>query len=534
MSDIVNINNGLYEFKVYLVNSSAEGSIFPIFKSAIDYLEIEDSLAFPGLRGTISISNFFAILQKLEVFDLTTGNNVISIEIINKEAEASKSLPIKLSFEGLLSEAGETSANVIDKKLVMTFEELNVGLLRNRYITNENLSLNSKFSNLGFSLGTDSSSTATQYILQVISRGLNLEDLSDVFITPIEDTGIPAPVGSIVEKTQNCYEVLWFLLRNSYYEDGLPSLLQIKNVYENNDVKRKFSFTNQAKFISDFFNELKASEGQQNKDFSKYLLETFIVGSSNNTNTYSSNFIDRYDIIRPNFKEVLSKKWVNYGIAKSPNSFEGNSEFEFFPYLTAKAMFELKVLGGTYASTLPGKTTATVSGFNKEILVNEIDNEKIETPMIMVIPEIPEWSDATKARLMKSFIYDNIAITFRVPGNLYRESGYFIKIDLDPNEETKNKATDLSGYYYVISVKHIFKGENYQNEIIAVKLYKNETLTENLGYLPKQTTPPKFISASAPSTSVVGSGDVDVSSIDTSEPGFISDPDNPLLPSLAE
>ncbi len=64
MSNYVTINNSNYEFNAFLANGADKGSVFPLPKSIIEYLEVEDNLSFPGLRGTITISNFFGILQK--------------------------------------------------------------------------------------------------------------------------------------------------------------------------------------------------------------------------------------------------------------------------------------------------------------------------------------------------------------------------------------------------------------------------------------------------------------------------------------
>lgn len=47
MSESSNINNSLYEFELALVNTkSGTKTYLPINKGAIDYLEVEDSLAF--------------------------------------------------------------------------------------------------------------------------------------------------------------------------------------------------------------------------------------------------------------------------------------------------------------------------------------------------------------------------------------------------------------------------------------------------------------------------------------------------------
>ena len=468
MSNYVTINNSTYEFNAFLANGNNKGSVFPIPKSIIEYFEIEDSLSFPGLRGTISISNFFGILQKLELFDISNDINVLVIDIINKDSEASGALPIKLAFEAILGEAGENSYNIVDKKLTFTFEEFNIGYLRNRYIENKDLG----------------DGTCSDYIKKVILTGLGETEVKNVFeveadTKDILNTNVPAPAGSIIKQTQSCYEVLRFLLRHCYFDEGIPGLLRIHNVYENKDVKRKYKLTNLGKFISEFY--AKISSGNSDIDLSKYLLETFIAGDADSSATFGSNFIDKYDIIRPNLKDVLAKKWVDYNIAPQSCSVDGVISTDAYPYEYAKNLFESQVLGDTYASNLPDRSISTpTSNLNvSSVPPTGGENESNVNARVTVIPEIAEWKDAIKAMVLKSFIYDNTAISFKVPGNLYREAGYFIRVKVEQNQEVKDKTQDMNGYYFVISIKHIFSGENYQNEIIAVKLNKNEKLIKN-------------------------------------------------------
>ena len=72
-----------------------------------------------------------------------------------------------------------------------------------------------------------------------------------------------------------------------------------------------------------------------------------------------------------------------------------------------------------------------------------------------------------KAMMLRSFIFDNSSITFKTVGSPYRKPGMFILLNEDkPDDEAKSAPT---GYWFVISVKHIFENDIYQNEITAVK-----------------------------------------------------------------
>ena len=100
----------------------------------------------------------------------------------------------------------------------------------------------------------------------------------------------------------------------------------------------------------------------------------------------------------------------------------------------------------------------------------------------MVLKKILESSDTLTTTyientLVKSFIYDNTAITFTVQGNTYREAGKFIRIKSKEAINTntvKGKATrDIDGYWFILNVKHIFKGDFYTNEYVCVKLHSD-------------------------------------------------------------
>lgn len=514
MSNYVTINNSNYEFNAFLANGTDRGSIFPLSKSIIEYLEIEDSLSFPGLRGTISISNFFGILQKLELYDISNDVNLLVIDIANKDTETSGALPIKLAFEAILGEAGENSNNLVDKKLIFNFEEFQIGYLRNKYVENKDLG----------------DGSCSDYIKKVILTGLGETEVKSVFQVEqdtgdILNTNVPAPAGSIVKQTQSCYEVLRFLLRHCYFDEGIPGLLQIHNVYEDKDIKRKYKLTNLGKFISEFYTKI--SSGSKDIDLSKYLLETFITGDASSSATFGANFIDKYDIIRPNLKNVLAKKWVDYNITPQSCSVDGLMRMDYFPFEYAKNLFETQVLGDTYVSNLPDRSvSSTVSNLSAAALVTA-ENDANKNAIVTTIPEIAEWKDAIKAMVLKSFIYDNTAITFKVPGNLYREAGYFIQVKVEDNQEVKDKTQDISGYYFVISLKHIFSGENYQNEIIAVKLNKNQkkpksntsTLISNL--IPGTSNPStssnttEVASASEKTTATINSTNISTNTMPT-------------------
>lgn len=84
--------------------------------------------------------------------------------------------------------------------------------------------------------------------------------------------------------------------------------------------------------------------------------------------------------------------------------------------------------------------------------------------------------DVAKAQLYNSFIFQNMYMTFTVPGQPYREPGKFINIKKTLTENT-GSATQrkLIGQWLVTEVKHIFTGNGtYTNVIQCVKPFVNK------------------------------------------------------------
>ena len=175
--------------------------------------------------------------------------------------------------------------------------------------------------------------------------------------------------------------------------------------------------------------------------------------------------------MRVNYEEVFEKKWSN--LSKTA----GDSDItttDFIPYTDLREAFG-QLFTNPYDSNLPQR---------------EVQNIKILTynyPGDVGSNTTTSW--ATN-RTLKSFIYDNVAIVFKVKGQPYRVPGKFIRINTDqPTEANKTssssstkscaktgtdesaEADSLNGWWYVISVQHIFENDIYFNRITAVKIY---------------------------------------------------------------
>ena len=76
----------------------------------------------------------------------------------------------------------------------------------------------------------------------------------------------------------------------------------------------------------------------------------------------------------------------------------------------------------------------------------------------------------------RSFLFLNDSIIFTVKGNIGRKPGMFVTI----NGGDVFGRTAPDNVWFIVSVKHMFKELNYENEIVAVKLFGNKDTYNNL------------------------------------------------------
>jgi hypothetical protein len=73
-------------------------------------------------------------------------------------------------------------------------------------------------------------------------------------------------------------------------------------------------------------------------------------------------------------------------------------------------------------------------------------------------------------KILKTGIFQNTCIHFRVYGSTNREVGRFIIIDKEQTVEDNAFNTKFYGQWFIINVQHIFEGGLYFNDITAVKI----------------------------------------------------------------
>jgi hypothetical protein len=458
MSEKSNINNSVYEFELALVNTKSGDKIYlPINKGAIDYLEIEDSLAFFGYNGVVRIHNFFGILQQLNVLDTDSincmyiGINNADLNNIKKEQEPDSCM----AFLALFDRGGESSVNNIEKTLNFRFEEYFVARLKHEsiYQLGDKRNLTDTPGKLIHELLTASNKESVNEVINNTSDANSLFNLIDEVPSTLSLSNFYKP------GTTSLYNIIVELYRYVSYTGSKkgPGILAASNTFKDNVIQRKFTLKSLADYILGFY--LKYKQGTV-EDLSEYVTEEFTVGSSASNTSLITNFLDTYDFINVDQDDVLSNKWVDYIIAEAGIDL-ANISTPSVLYDKVRHDFAIDMLAGLAPNLPDAPTTDTL---NRKIVLKSVNENSNLT------------QTSIENALKKSFIFDNKALNFTVPGNIYRKAGKFIKVnDMGESGTLKSeKRRNIDGYWFITSVKHIFKGDYYTNEYTCVKLHKGD------------------------------------------------------------
>jgi len=458
-----NINNSVYEFNIALVNTKTKEELYlPIPKGAIEYLELEDSLANFGMIGKCSISNFYGILQQLKILDID-GLNCMYISIKNKDFEAFKVTDpdIYINLLTVLTKSAETSRNIIDKSLNFTLEEYTVARTRMKSVVGVIGDLPSKTDSPGtliwnlFHLANSQGlAPLTPERSLITPNALVVAPTSNRFVLTNQNSG-PIALGDIYDgvKVKSIFDLISELYGYVSYSNG-PAILHSSNNSKN---ERELTLQPLANLTVDFYRLLR--EG--NIDLHEYVTDTFIIGDSGNSNTLNTNFIDEYSFIRADLSDVLAEKWINFIVTEN-NAFDlSNHNVVNVTYADVRRNYTELILNNTNPN-LPDRSTE--KDINTKVVHKKIPTSKLSESLAIL---------RTTNTMAKSFVFDNTAITFSVPGNTYRRAGKFIEIkarDVRDILGADERGKAVTGFWFIISIKHIFKGDYYTNEYTCVRL----------------------------------------------------------------
>lgn len=437
MSEQANIENSIYTFNFSIATGTTkptDGRGTSITKGDIVFLTIVDDLTPNGYTGYVKFKNQSNILSHIGMGGARNKNNIwFNIDIKSNDFQTKNTDDTAIKATVQLRDSRDQAVG-INGDAAFSFSEIHVSQLQQNNVEAAHPWL-------------QKSKTIGEAIVESIIYGCANGTLRGG-VTKTQ--GTPGMVLGIISNGDTYYDVaakkLYSLL---YYNEHGPGLLR----FENKNSKRVVELTAIGEFTKNF---IKAFESKQN--LAKYVSDSFTIAphEPNNSKTFRESVIENYNIIKPKYEELLREKWVNYTITQHTASDITTTKNNTFTYENLKKEFEQVVCGGK-KSNLPERTDLGTKDVRYKSFTGQfsVNDENLNVA-------------ALKASVFKSFIYDNTKIKFRVPGIPHRKPGYFIAIN---DVQKRGGDTELAGFWYVISVLHIFENETYTNEIEAVRFF---------------------------------------------------------------
>lgn len=505
---ITNINNNPYRYNIGLITS--DGRYQELRVGAINSLVILDNFANFYHEGYIIINNTFDAVERLndfqrseqlqtaKTFTQTKGylmrgdsRDLLVIDImpileensdysIKSSEDAEKAF--KLSFTFAIYNSEEIQGNAPGEKFKkLYFWDIHYELLRekNSYFSTADSIDSDNISSLGDNdRGILTGDAIKTFLLDFFKEedGWPITVDDETFDTGSTDIFFSAPARF---KGIDCLEYLLDRHASSSENNFDRAFLRIERNSSN------FAFES----LKDIFKSAIADTSNQGPIVGAGYLETFKLGLySETSNDWNLNQID----FTPAGALFLDKYGTINNFAYDPMPGE-ISQKEIAGVLVHSydhdcKQFQIDQQRNTINASLSVYKENYVDVFNKVSQKNTKIYENIfpgeyRTANKNVRHAFTVISDSDDQRLTQgrnkvlfNSVYMNSAITFRVPGSTHRQAGKFIGINFDgasPDSEFNRK---LLGVYFVVSVKHMFSGNEYFNEIKCIKTYNYENL----------------------------------------------------------
>ncbi len=487
LSNAVVINGDNYEIEIYLLRDPGGkgGSIIPISFTNVRYLEITNDLANLGYYGKIAFTNFDDILEQLGVLKASKKIPLMYFRLKSLSFSGNTTYD-DIYFTAALTQGQDVKEDEIQGISTYNFEELYVFKLKTtKLLRGDNISNNYNATSgegtisemlkilLRFNTLAIDPTTAAEVDGELIDPSISGEIIETG--TPLEDKIHPnaiidlKPITTLHDAIKQANVYLCYKPQNSkgdpllteFYDPGLIKLENdINNKPGNSKGARKFVMFPLLGTINKFFNILSTGNWTQQetdttkKYFDKFLTEQFTLSQKSQSPTFSNNTLTKYELKRVDLSDVLGYKWTGVHVNQSTDSC---SITTIIKYEKVRDAFE-RLCTSPFVSNLP------------------VSNDSIAQYNRSGLPINTAVSYGTNS-VLKSFIFDNVLATFRIGGQPYRKPNRFIAIntilkDGKLSPVNSKERTEIDGFWYVLSVNHVFIDGNYFNDFECVRIYE--------------------------------------------------------------
>jgi hypothetical protein len=465
MAETVLLDGSNYEFEIFILNflENNEYQVVPIAKSNIKYLEVTNDLVNMGYVGKVAFTNFYNVLQKLQLFTSSVEAPYMYIYFKNLDFNATKTGSSEVFLTASLQKGQEYNVNSIDGSIYYEFEELSIARLKRTKVVYSSSSTGDILKNPDrspvsaiksfFENGISDSKVMDGTISTALTEIRGDENKKGIIndITQITNVTNQHTYYDIIERLYSYASFTTPTKIEGYYS---PAIIQLEN--DNVKKKRKLVISSLLDTIRNFFDKIK--NNPTDEKMKDYLLERFNIAQTGDSPYFSDNYLDKYELKRVNYEDVFENKWTTIELVCE--TVECVDQYQI-DYDKLRAAFE-NMATAPFASNLPSRKEDVDASMIKEV---QYSRPGIDGILAQVYGT---------NKVFKSFIFDNLAITFRTKGQPYRSPGKFITIktdNVDVNSKKNKNLSEVDGHWFVISVSHVFENDVYFNDFICVKIY---------------------------------------------------------------
>ena len=306
----------------------------------------------------------------------------------------------------------------------------------------------------------DSSKSIAENIKDILSLVLDSKNIDDESFLRCYTK---FPENYIYPNNFSALDALNFLLPFNLTNDTNGIITQLFLVY--NRVSRKFILISPADAFLDSNTVPEqftiTSQAGAEKDPTEPIASPSLFKASNGTVVNSSqNSIDSYTFTDVQFNTSNSKFVTT--LITSPTNLTGVNGVKIKVQDMIRE-FESKILTENIQKQYGNKAKLNVDLDNTKL--SDTSYRIFRTPYDMKLSE-----DVVKAQMYSFFMFENMRLTFSVPGQIYRQPGSVIVIDKDRSSPGGEFDKKLIGHWYVMEVKHVFGNKGtYKNEIHCCK-----------------------------------------------------------------
>jgi len=433
-------------------NDENEPEYARVDTGALTYLEIEDNLLNVGLTGSISVKNPFQILDRIEALRSTEDTLYLNVNVEDKDSQVKSIVDKKVSFLALIENSASISKNILDNEIVFKFEEAQTSMLKKTSMQKVYPHIGQKEGSLGV-------------LIKSIIEGWTgaIREAADTLIDEdnfVSESGGTGDIMSFCDDIgDSVHEVLMRLAGCIHINDKLLPILKIQSLEVDGNIERKFTF--KEIFTERHHEFLKTVGTAAASNSSDVYLEEFVISpeddkSAGVNSSGMFNTVETYDMLKADIAVARDKFWGDHLLDIGDVDIS-KTNIELLTLSEIVNNFEANDLGGIpeFYSSIPVLSDIERKIIKSEKRVNITDNTIIR--------------DYAFNRAKRSFLFLNDAIIFTVKGQMFRKPGNFITI----NGGDVIGSTAPKNIWLIISIKHLFKELNYENEVVAVRLFGN-------------------------------------------------------------